>query len=113
MSRNSCSRWSCWALRSVSEEDVVQVRDSGHRVAQGAGSAPVIPQDLPALHPRQRVLDPSTNLAMTCVEFFLPFRKITAITRLAERHDHGRIALVAAIGHHRPISQRFLDPAVT
>src|SRR3954468_15442408 len=54
------------------EEDVVQVRDSGHRVGKRAGGAAVVAEDLEVLHPGQDVFDAGPDLAVGGVEVFLP-----------------------------------------
>jgi hypothetical protein len=46
------------------------------------------------------------------VEVFLPVRKVAAVAGFAVRHDDRRVALVAAVGHNRPVGVRRRGAAV-
>lgn len=91
-----------WDLCSSGQGDVVEVGDAGSGDGQGAGRASVVPQDLPDLHPRQRMLNLGTNPTVRAVEVLFPLRQDTTLVGFAVRDDHFRVAAVSAVSDHRP-----------
>ena len=67
-------------FRSVGAGEVVEAGDAEHRDGHAVAAQAAITQDLPGLHPRERMLDAGSDLTVGGVVRLLPVRQVLAGT---------------------------------
>lgn len=81
-------------LRPGGHGEVAHQRYPEGGVPDSRPFASAVPQDVPGLHVRQRVFDPSSDPLVHGVQILLPLRKIDFFAWPAIRDDHRRVAQV-------------------